>query len=400
MRRHWLTALSSALFFLACGPVAPEHDPFADAGLAADEHGGEDAGGGELAVHEDAGVQPLDAGDEELEPPDAGDEELEPPDAGVDEPALPDAGVEIPAPTDAGLSEPAPPDAGPSTPEPPITEPPITEPPITEPPPGPVPAHTAEMTYATANIGRDYNTQAQVQAVFNHLGDVVGPKAGPKYIGWQEIGEGDPCGGTCEINALSNRFKTGWGWTTRHPRGRKPNGALERVKVPVTSKGAGNSAVRATYASAGWAGVSPTRFVTVVHYAARNVSVINTHFIAGAWSCKSHVANRRDYWRDAWRVLKAEVAEEVSRGRNVVVTGDLNRPRGANNCNPAWEPTSLHGRAKVIGGAGIDYIFAVPAVGNRFVVSTRADGTKKKGTVVLGIDGHKAHWVSGRFRPQ
>lgn len=253
-----------------------------------------------------------------------------------------------------------------------------------------------EMTYATVNIGRAYKTKSDVQGVINKVGNVIGPKSGPQHIGWQEIGEGDPCGGSCEIEAVRNRFKASGNWVTRHPRGKRPDGALERVKVPVTTRG--NTSVRATFASPGWAGVSPTRFVTVTYLQSRNVSLINTHFIAGAWSCKSNVAKRRDYWRRAWQVLKSEVKKEIDKGRNVIVTGDLNRPRGANNCNPKWDPSSLHARARVVGGSGIDYIFAVSPAGTNFTVSKRADGTAKRGSIALGIDSHKGHWVSGRFR--
>src|SRR5690554_3186204 len=259
------------------------------------------------------------------------------------------------------------------------------------------PRFEVEMTFTTANIGRNYNSASDVQAVFNEIGDVIGAKSGPKFIGWQEIGGADPCGADCEIDALRNRFKSQWGWTTHRPRGTRPNGNRVRVAVPVTSKGANGSA-RAVFASPSWARVSATRFVTVAYYADRNLSVLNTHFIAGAWSCKPNLAQRRDYWRRAWRVLKAEVAREHQRGRNVIVTGDLNRPRGANSCNPAWSPTSLHSRAQIIGGAGIDYIFAVPGAGQEFVVSRRPNGTRKRGNIFLGIDSHKAYWVQGRFR--
>src|SRR5690606_24779327 len=256
-----------------------------------------------------------------------------------------------------------------------------------------------EMTFTTANIGRNYASRARVASVFDRVGDVIGARSGPTFIGWQEIGEGDPCGGSCEIEELRARFRTEGGWETRHPRGTRPDGGSERVKVPVTSRRANDTiGVRAVFASPGWAGVSPTRFVTVAHYANRNVSLINTHLIAGAWSCKSNVERRRDDWRRAWRTLKDEVAREHQRGRNVIVTGDLNRPRGANRCNPAWDPTSLHPQARVIGGAGIDYLFAVPAPGWRFTLARRADGTVKRGTITLGIDGHNAHWVAGRFQ--
>ncbi len=265
-------------------------------------------------------------------------------------------------------------------------------------PPDPPAQYEADLTYATANIGRDYNTKADVQAVFDRVGDVLGPRPRPKFIGWQEIGEADPCGSTCEIDAIHNRFKSQWGWTTFRPRATRPDGHRELVKEPITSKGVNsNISARAVFASPGWAHVSPTRFVTVAHYGPRNLSVVNTHLIAGAWSCKSQVAKRRDYWRRGWRVLKAEVAKEHDHGYNVIVTGDLNRPRQQNNCNPAWDPTSLHPRAKIIAGAGIDYVFAVPAAGYDFAVSHRADGTAKRGTIRLGIDGHKAHWVGGRF---
>lgn len=263
------------------------------------------------------------------------------------------------------------------------------------------PRFEVAMTFTTANIGRNYSTKSDVQAVFNKIGDVIGAKSGPKYIGWQEIGGGDPCGGTCEIEALRNRFKGRWGWTTRDPRGTRPNGRRVRSHVPITSKGASNNgAARATFASPAWERVSVTRFVTVVRYPNRNISMINTHFIAGAWSCKPNLARRRDYWRRAWNVLEAEVAKEHDRGHNVIVTGDLNRPRRANNCNPAWNPTSLHRRARIIGGAGIDYIFAVPSAGHKFVVSRRPNGNKMEGSIHLGIDGHKAHWVRGKFLPK
>jgi hypothetical protein len=264
------------------------------------------------------------------------------------------------------------------------------------PPTTPDPKLTAEMVYSTVNIGRDYDTKSDVQAVINHVGDVLGSKSGPKFIGWQEIGEADPCGGTCEIDSIHARFTSANGWTTRRPKGERPDGGSELVKVPITSKGSSDLAARAELASPGWAGVSPTRFVTVVRYDDRGLSVLNTHFIAGAWSCKSDVAKRKEYWQQAWKVLKAEVKTEYDLGKNVIVTGDLNRPRAANSCNPAWDPTSLHVRAQIIGGENIDYIFAVPAAGNRFVISTQ-NGTKLRGTIALGIDGHKGHWVIGRF---
>jgi hypothetical protein len=124
----------------------------------------------------------------------------------------------------------------------------------------------------------------------------------------------------------------------------------------------------------------------------RGLSVINTHFIAGAWSCQSEVAKRKEYWQKAWTVLKAEVNKEHDLGRNAIVTGDLNRPRAANNCNPAWDPTSLHPQSQIIGGETIDYIFAVPAAGNKFVVSTE-NGTKLRGSIALGIDGHEGHCI-------
>lgn len=261
------------------------------------------------------------------------------------------------------------------------------------------PKSDVEMSFTTANIGRDYKAKAEVVAVFDKIGDVLDAQGGPRFIGWQEIGEGDPCGGTCEIDALEGRFKSAAGWDTRLPQGKRPDGGTETVKVPITSKDADgtNPSVRAVFASPGWAGVSPTRFVTVVFYPERNLSMVNTHFIASAWSCGSEPAKRRDYWEKDWQVLKAEVAEEHTKGRNVMVTGDLNRPRAPGKCNPAWDPTTLHADARIVGGVGIDYLFAVPAGGNKFVASKKADGTPKDGDIALGIDGHKAHWVSGRF---
>jgi hypothetical protein len=252
------------------------------------------------------------------------------------------------------------------------------------------------MVYATVNIGRDYKTKADVHAVIDKVGDVVGSKTGPKFIGWQEIGEGDPCGGSCEIDSIHSRFASGNSWTTHRPAGQRPDKGWETVKVPITSKGSSDFVVRAEFASPGWSGVSPTRFVTVVRYKDRGLAVLNTHFIAGAWSCKSNVAKRKDYWQQAWNVLKAEVKKEHDLGRNVIVTGDLNRPRGQNSCNPAWKPASLHAQAEIIGGENIDYIFAVPAAGNKFVFS-KQNGAKLTGSIALGIDGHKGHWVIGSF---
>ncbi len=264
------------------------------------------------------------------------------------------------------------------------------------PPTTPNPSFTAEMVYTTVNIGREYATKADVQAVIDKVGDVVGSKTGPKFIGWQEISEDDPCGNTCEIDSIHSRFPSANGWTTNRPAGKRPDGGTELVKVPITSKGSNDLVARAEFASPGWSGVSPTRFVTVVRYKDRGLAVLNTHFIAGAWSCKSNVAKRKDYWQAAWKVLKTEVAKEHDLARNVIVTGDLNRPRAQNSCNPAWDPESLHAQAKIVGGENIDYIFAVPADGNKFVVSTQ-NGAKLTGSIGLGIDGHKGHWVIGRF---
>ncbi len=263
----------------------------------------------------------------------------------------------------------------------------------------PVPAaYEVVMTFSTVNVGRSYDTRAQVAAAIGGVGDVLEPKDGPSFIGWQEIGEGDPCG-RCEIDVIRARFATDAGWKTKHPRGLRPDGNRELVKVPVTSRGAHDLPleVRAVFASPGWAGVSPTRFVTVVHYPQRNLSVLDTHFIAGAWSCKSHVDRRRRYWRQAWHILQEEVAREHDAGRNVIVTGDLNRPRGADACNPAWEPESLHPDARVIAGAGIDYVFAVPAASFAFRYARRGDGSIARGTIHLGIDEHRGHWVRGHF---
>lgn len=262
------------------------------------------------------------------------------------------------------------------------------------------PRFEATITYVTANVGRNYGARAEMTAALEDIRSVVGARSGPKFIGWQEIGEGDPCG-NCEAEEILARYSEERRWATRRPRGERPDGGSELVKVPITWKTAdADASVRAVFASPGWAGVSPTRFVTVLHEASRNVSLINTHFIAGAWSCKSNVQMRRDYWRRAWTTLKDEVAKEHERGRNVIVTGDLNRPRQANDCNPAWDPASLHARARVIGGRGIDYIYAVPAAGQRFVLARRSDDSVQRGAIELGIDSHAAHWVAGQFLPE
>lgn len=249
---------------------------------------------------------------------------------------------------------------------------------------------TPEMTFATINIGREYANQAAVQTVFERIRGVIGPKSGPAFIGWQEISEADPCGDDCEYDLIKRVFSTGAGWDNRRP---------DEVKVPVTSKGVGGAIdARAVFASPGEAGVSPTRKVTVVYYAAQNLSVINTHLIAGAWSCPdTFPALRKDYWQRGWSALKDEVKKELDKGRSAIVTGDLNRPRATSGCNPAWDPTSLHPRAMLIGGSNIDYIFAVPAAGQSFVYG-RDGGSIKRGVITLGIDGHQGHWVRGAFR--
>lgn len=251
--------------------------------------------------------------------------------------------------------------------------------------------HEVEMTFVTANIGRDYKTKPSAVAAFDKVGDFIDGRTGPRFIGWQEIGETDPCG-ACEYDALTARFKAAANWDNRRPAGKRPDGKSETVKVPVSSKEAEGQApaVRAVYASAGWENVSPTRFVTVIYYPERNLSFLNTHFISQAWSCGTQEDKRRDHWKAAWAVLKGEVAEEHGKGRNVVVTGDLNRARAEGKCNPSWEPASLHPDARVVGGTGIDYVFAVPAKGHKFVES-------KDGFIDLTIDSHNAHWVSGRF---
>ena len=260
------------------------------------------------------------------------------------------------------------------------------------------PKEDVEMTFTTANIGRKYANKAEVQGVFNKIEGVLDGKTGPRFIGWQEIGEADPCGDDCEIDALQTAFKASANWNTFRPKGKRPDDGMELVKVPITSKGGGaDPKVRAVFASPGWAGVSPTRFVTVVYFPDRNVSVVNTHFIAGAWSCESNVDKRRDYWKKAWAVYKSEIADEHSKGRHVIATGDLNRARATSNCNPDWDPTSVHPDAKDIAGTGIDYVFAIPAQGAKFVIAKNGSGEKKEGTIALGIDGHSAHWVTGTF---
>lgn len=253
------------------------------------------------------------------------------------------------------------------------------------------------LNIATVNIGRDYGARGTMANAIDHVRGALVPKSGPLLIGWQEIGEADPCG-QCEIEEVRSTFD-GERFQTFRPQGHRPNGATERVHVPITLRGAGDGVtVRAPFASAPWAHVSPTRFVTVTYSPELNVAHLNTHLIAGAWSCKSQVERRRDAWRDGWRALKDAVAAEVARGRNVVVTGDLNRGRGANHCNPAWDPSTLHARARVVGGSGIDYVFAVPAQGQRFVYE-RHNGNVVRGNIPLGIDGHKGWWVAGHFQP-
>ncbi|HWO25683.1 MAG TPA: hypothetical protein VNO30_43390 [Kofleriaceae bacterium] len=255
----------------------------------------------------------------------------------------------------------------------------------------------SSMTYATANIGRDYGQRTQkMESAISNIGRVVGRKSGPKFIGWQEIAELDDCGDDCEIDAIQKRFKPENGWETNRPLGRRPDGHWELVKVPITSEGANdNSSTRAVFASPGWGGVSFTRFITIARYPSRNVTVLNTHFIFGAWTCergalRRDYKKRRDYWFRAWNTLKDVVANEHDKEHNVIVTGDLNRPPERTRCNKPWFPTSLHGRSRVVGGKGIDYIFAVPAKGQRFAISGQ-------GSIGLHIDNHKAHWVTGRF---
>lgn len=346
----------------ACGSAASSTDGSTDAGST---DAAEDARDASTGVDAGAGGAPGDAG-----LADSGA-----PDSTVQDSGSADAGLGDSGPHDSGLD-----DAGGS---------------------GTPAAFQVDMTYTTANIGRDYSTRAQVAVVFDRVADDIGAKSGPRFIGWQEIGEGDPCGNDCEIEELEARFSSGGSWDTRRPRGERPDGGKELVKVPVTSKGASaDIQARAAFASPGWANVSPTRFVTVVRYPGRNLSLLNTHLIAGAWSCKSSVAQRKDYWKRGWDVLKAEVAAESQAGWNVIVTGDLNRGRSSDSCNPAWDPESLHARARIIGGAGIDYVFAVPAKAWRFAYARRADNSIKQGTISLGIDGHSAHWVTGRFTPE
>lgn len=250
---------------------------------------------------------------------------------------------------------------------------------------------TQEMTFSTINIGRSYGSKSDVQGVIERVRGVIGPKGGPAVIGWQEISEDDPCGDACEYDLIKSTFDAAAGWDNRRP---------DTVKVPVTAKGVdGVIDARSAFASPGEAGVSPTRKVTVVYYQQENLSMINTHLIAGAWSCPDDkVELRKDYWNRGWSALKDQVKKELDKGRDAIVTGDLNRPRDSNRCNPPWDPTSLHPRAKLVGGASIDYIFAVPAPGHQFVYGRDGDGSVKRGVIHLGIDGHQGHWVRGEFR--
>ena len=246
-------------------------------------------------------------------------------------------------------------------------------------------AYEVTMTFVTANIGRDYKKTATMADALDNIGDFLDKKAGPRFIGWQEISESDPCGDSCEYDAIVKRFSTKAGWSNYRP---------NADKEPVTSKEGGKGATtRHTFASAGWAGVSPTRYITVVHYPERNLSFINTHFIAGAWTPGwKEQAKRRQYWNKAWAVLKSEVAKEHDKGYNVVATGDLNRPRAKSSTNPAWDPTSLHAGTIVVGGVSLDYVFAVPAAKYKYV----AAGHSAVSLNNIQSD-HDAHWATGAF---
>ncbi len=255
-----------------------------------------------------------------------------------------------------------------------------------------------EAVFVTANIGREYKgNRAKMEKAIDRIGDVIGSKPVPKYIGWQEIGGNDPCG-NCEFVEIRKRFSRAKKWRNARPRGVRGDSTKERVAVPVTSKGGGPHRATATFVSPGWAKVSATRWVTHAHYPERNLTVLNTHLIAGAWSCKSERAKRRRYWKQGWKAIQDAVKHERQQGRNVIVTGDFNRLRRKTKCNPAWDPKSLHPKARVIGGSGLDYIFAVPAPGEKFVVSKRANNKPKRGKIHIGIDGHDAYWVRGRFK--
>jgi len=250
---------------------------------------------------------------------------------------------------------------------------------------------TGAMIFVTANIGRKYDSGSKPTEVMkrlrHNLNDVS--NGHPRFIGWQEIDEDDPA---AELNILKATYPSDGGWQRTLYRER-PDGKREALKVPTVAHDAQKSDQRIAFGSSGMAHVSPTRWITVTRFKNQNLSEINTHFIAGAFDDCQNCPERRKRWSALWDHLKEQVAKEHSAGFNVVVTGDFNRRAGSGG----WSPANVHPSAHLVKSGGLDHIVAVPRAGWNVVKPRYANGSFKQGAWGIGIDSHKAQWVTLRF---
>lgn len=259
---------------------------------------------------------------------------------------------------------------------------------------------TASMIFVTANIGRDYPNPSVVSGAMKRIKDNSWNVADehPRFIGWQEIDEGDLSGDTAdEMGLLKDIYRPEWGWQQTLHR-TTADGTREPLHVPEVGHAAQKSGQRVAFGSEGLSGISPTRLITVTRYANQNISHLNTHFISRAFdSCPNNCAERRERWWALWNNLKEQVRIEHTDGFNVVITGDWNRRPVADG----WSPADIHTAGRLVKNGGIDHIVAVPRFNWTVIKPKNPDGSFKQGEWSIGIEeAHVAHWVTLRFTQQ
>ena len=224
----------------------------------------------------------------------------------------------------------------------------------------------------TANIGRD-NLAAREDAIRDvRNGDGTRP-----LVGWQEINEGD----TGEPAMVERHFGSAYqNVFLRHDTAFRVPISVPAPWVVVDST--------PTRVHGGIEGVTPPRWineVTVRHetHTALRFTVINTHYIAGAYNGGQN-PNLRDEWDLLKSVHKERVLAHHRQGRLVIWTADTN--------NPDYRKATGWDAEKQVFTGGIDRINWMPGNGT---VQLELLNTR---TIDMRVDGHDARVAIFRIR--
>ena len=134
---------------------------------------------------------------------------------------------------------------------------------------------------------------------------------------------------------------------------------------------------------------SPERVMTVTSYqhsksSATKLAAINTHFLVNAYNNKNN-ASLRTYWNTAWDKLKNRVSHLVSRGHDVVVTGDFN------NHNLSMMD-KIHSKARRVVKNGPDYLYVIPSGGRSVQITNKGVMNTPSGEA-----SHNNIWATVKF---